>query len=93
MCDAKGLLDYYHQMGERFAYEAALGIGENGLRHLDRPALRRPAGSAARETGVGAVPPRGALLNGRTAHSPERLRALFKALLHRAFTGELTAGG
>lgn len=47
----EGLLDYYHLTGEQFAYETALGIGENVLRHLEQPALRTPAGSAARETG------------------------------------------
>ena len=47
----EGLLDYYHQTGEPFAYHTALGIGENVLRHLERPALRKPAGSSARETG------------------------------------------
>ncbi len=49
----EGLLDYYHQTGEEFAYETALGIGENVVRQLERPALRRPAGSSARETGWG----------------------------------------
>ncbi|MDH7569296.1 MAG: hypothetical protein QHJ73_06890 [Armatimonadota bacterium] len=47
----EGLLDYYHQTGERFAYDTALGIGENVLRHLERPSLRQVAGAAARETG------------------------------------------
>lgn len=47
----EGLLDYYHLTGEQFAYDTALGIGENVLRHLQQPALRTPAGSAARETG------------------------------------------
>jgi len=48
----EGLLDYYHQTGERAAYEAAAGIAGNVLRQCEgKPHLRVPAGSAARETG------------------------------------------
>jgi hypothetical protein len=47
----QGLLDYYHQTGEASAYEAAIGIGQNVVRHLERPHLRRPAEASARETG------------------------------------------
>jgi len=47
----EGLFDYYHLTGEPFAYDTAIGIGENILRHLEKPSLRQPAGSSARETG------------------------------------------
>ena len=47
----EGLLDYYHQTGEEFARRTAIGIGENVLRHLERPVFRRSAGTSARETG------------------------------------------
>jgi hypothetical protein len=47
----QGLLDHYHQTGEAFACETALGIGRNVVRHLERPHLRRPGESSARETG------------------------------------------
>ena len=47
----EGLLDYWHQTGDDFALQTALGIGENVLRHLDRPHMRTAAASQARETG------------------------------------------
>jgi len=47
----EGLLDYWHQTGEHVARDVAVGIGENVLRHLERPHLRSPAGASARETG------------------------------------------
>lgn len=47
----EGLLDLYHVTGNPDALDAALGIGRNLLRQLERPAFRQPAGSSARETG------------------------------------------
>jgi len=47
----EGLLDYYHQTGDSFALDTALGIGHNILRHLEKPHLRKPGASSARETG------------------------------------------
>lgn len=49
----QGLLDYYHQTGEREALEAAGGIGENVLRLLRLPMFRQKGGLNARETGWG----------------------------------------
>ncbi len=47
----EGLIDYYHQTGDRFAWATAVGIGQNVLRHLEKPQLRQPAGAATRVTG------------------------------------------
>jgi len=47
----EGLLDLYHVTANPDALDAALGIGRNLLRQLERPAFRQPAGSSARETG------------------------------------------
>jgi len=47
----EGLLDYYHQTGDGFALETALGIGRNILRHLEKPNLWEPGAASARETG------------------------------------------
>ena len=48
----EGLLDYYHLTGERYALEAAIGIGENVLRLLATPRYQGKAGGIqARESG------------------------------------------
>ena len=47
----EGLLDYYHFTGKKEALEAALSIGENIIRHLQRPAFKRIGYYQARETG------------------------------------------
>lgn len=47
----EGILDYYHQTGDEFALQTALGIGSNVLRHLDRMMSRGVGAFAARETG------------------------------------------
>jgi hypothetical protein len=47
----EGLIDYYHFTGEHRALESAIGIGENVLRLLNSPALQKPGGANARETG------------------------------------------
>jgi hypothetical protein len=47
----EGLLDYYHLTADRRAYETALGIGENVLRHLDTPQFHQKGEISARETG------------------------------------------
>lgn len=47
----EGLLDYYHFTGDADALEAAIGIGENDLRQLERPEFARPGDMNARETG------------------------------------------
>ncbi len=47
----EGILDYYHQTGDGFALETALGIGENVLRHLDEMMQRGVGAFSARETG------------------------------------------
>lgn len=47
----EGMLDYYHQTGDRFALETALGVGENVLRHLERMMARGVGAFSARETG------------------------------------------
>ncbi len=47
----EGLLDYYHQTGDEFALETALGVGRNVLRHLERMMARGVGAFAARETG------------------------------------------
>jgi hypothetical protein len=47
----EGLFDYYHLTGEQFAYDTAIGIGENILRHLAQPRYRKKGEINARETG------------------------------------------
>lgn len=47
----EGLLDFYHQTGEAFAYKAAVGIGENVVRLLGQPRYQGEGGINARETG------------------------------------------
>ncbi|MFW6155672.1 MAG: beta-L-arabinofuranosidase domain-containing protein [Armatimonadota bacterium] len=47
----EGLLDYYHQTGDEFALETALGVGRNVLRHLEWMMARGVGAFAARETG------------------------------------------
>ncbi len=47
----EGLLDYYHQTGDEFAYKTALGIGENILYHLSQPKYHNAGEINARETG------------------------------------------
>lgn len=47
----EGLFDYYHQTGEQFAYDTALGIGENILRQLAQPKYQQKGEINARETG------------------------------------------
>lgn len=47
----EGLFDYYHVTGEQSAYEIAIGIGENILRHLSQPRYQKKGEINARETG------------------------------------------
>lgn len=47
----EGLLDYYHVTGDEFAYNTAIGIGENVLRWLDEPKYHQKGEISARETG------------------------------------------
>jgi hypothetical protein len=47
----EGLLDYYHLTADQRAYESALAIGENVLRHLDTPEFHQKGEISARETG------------------------------------------
>lgn len=47
----EGILDYYHQTGDGFALDSALGIGHNVLRHLEQMMARGVGAFAARETG------------------------------------------
>lgn len=47
----EGLLDLYHLSGDSDALDAAVGIGENVLRLLERPVFEKSGQSSARETG------------------------------------------
>ena len=47
----EGLLDYYHFTGDKTAFGAAIGIGENVLRQLDTPQFHQKGSINARETG------------------------------------------
>lgn len=47
----EGLLDYHHVTGDDFSLTTALGIGENILRHLEKPELNEAGAASARETG------------------------------------------
>ena len=47
----EGLFAYYHQTGCQFAYNTAIGIGENIMRHLDQPRYHQKGDINARETG------------------------------------------
>jgi len=47
----EGLLDYYHFTGDKEAFDAAIGIGNNVLRLLELPVFKKEGESNARETG------------------------------------------
>ncbi len=47
----EGLLDYYVLTGRREALDAAVGVAENILRHMDQPHMRQPGASSVREGG------------------------------------------
>ncbi len=47
----EGLFDAWHMFGDEAAYDAALGIGENILRHMARPQYRDAAHSSTRDMG------------------------------------------
>ena len=47
----EGLFAYYHQTGCKFAYDTAIGIGQNIMRHLDEPRYHQAGEINARETG------------------------------------------
>jgi len=47
----EGLFAYYYQTGDKFAYDTAIGIGQNILRHLELPKYHGSGGVSARETG------------------------------------------
>jgi hypothetical protein len=47
----EGLFACYHQTGDRFMYETAIGIGRNILRYLEQPKYREKGGFNARDTG------------------------------------------
>ena len=47
----EGLIDMWHFTGEKRAFEAAIGIGENVLRLLETPMYQKPGEASARETG------------------------------------------
>jgi len=47
----EGLLDYYHLTGKREAYEKAIAIANNILRHLASPKFSQTGGQQAREIG------------------------------------------
>ncbi len=47
----EGFLDYYFLTGRSEALDAANSIGENILRHLTRPEMRRPGATSVRENG------------------------------------------
>ena len=47
----EGLFAYYHQTGCRFAFDTAIGIGKNIMRHLDEPRYQQKGEINARETG------------------------------------------
>jgi len=47
----EGLLDYYHLTGDDRAFDCAVNIGENVLRHLDQPRYHKKGEVNARETG------------------------------------------
>ena len=47
----EGLLDYYHVTADKRALDCALDIGENILRHLERPVFHQKGEISARETG------------------------------------------
>lgn len=47
----EGLLDYYHITGDKYAYDTAIGIGNNVLRLLETDEFKVPGASSARETG------------------------------------------
>ncbi len=46
-----GLFDYYHATGDKFAYESAIGIGNNIKRNLKQPRYNKEGEINARETG------------------------------------------
>lgn len=47
----EGLLDYYHFTGDKDALKAAIEIGNNDLRQLERPKFKQSGETGARETG------------------------------------------
>lgn len=47
----EGLIDAYHFFGDRLAYDAALGIGENILRSMALPQYRDPGNTSTRDMG------------------------------------------
>ncbi|MCL2571772.1 MAG: glycoside hydrolase family 127 protein [Defluviitaleaceae bacterium] len=47
----EGLFEYYHQTGDKFAYNTAIGVGENISRYLDLPRYHQKGNVNARETG------------------------------------------
>ncbi len=47
----EGLLDYYFFTGRREALDVALSIGENILRHMEKPALKEAGATQVRESG------------------------------------------
>lgn len=47
----EGLIDAYHFFGDRLAYEAAMGIGENILRFIALPQYRDPGNTSTRDMG------------------------------------------
>lgn len=46
-----GLFDYYHMTGDRFAYDTAIGIGNNIKKNLTKPRYHKEGQISARETG------------------------------------------
>lgn len=47
----EGLLDYYHFTGDEDALKAAIEIGNNDLRQLNKPQYSKPGSANARDTG------------------------------------------
>ncbi|MCL2016335.1 MAG: glycoside hydrolase family 127 protein [Defluviitaleaceae bacterium] len=47
----EGLFAYYYQTGDSFAYDTAIGIGDNIMRHLEQPKYHKDGEINARETG------------------------------------------
>ena len=46
-----GLFAYYYQTGDKFAYDTAIGIGHNIMRHLELPKYQNRGNINARDTG------------------------------------------
>jgi hypothetical protein len=47
----EGLLDYYFLTGRRESLEGARSVGENIMRHMQRPRMREPGAASVREGG------------------------------------------